>query len=132
MPTYIAKALTKFQNPHPVHPQHSPHKHNLIKCGVQVPLPQVTTPLLSDAQCKHVQEIVGTLLYYSHAMDPTLACALSSTARRQMNCTTSVLNACHQLLDYVAMHLHVTIHYHAIKMILDVHSDASYLSEPDR
>ena len=85
-------------------------------------------PLLSDAQCKHVQEIVATLLYKSHAVDPTLACALSSIAARQMNGTTTVLNACHQLLDYVAMHHHAAIDYHASKMILPVHSDASELS----
>ena len=42
-----------------------------------------------------------------------------------------MLGACHQLLDYVATHPHEAIHYHASKMILTVHSDASYLSEPD-
>ena len=49
-----------------------------------------------------------------------------------MHGTTSVLDACHQLLDYMTMHLHVTIQNHASKMILVVHSDASYLYEQDR
>ena len=49
-------------------------------------------------------ELVGTLLYDSCAVDPTLACALSSIAAKQTNGKTSILNACHQLLDYVAMH----------------------------
>ena len=78
-----------------------------------------------------MQEIVGTLLYYSWAVDPTLACALSSIAAKQANGTTSVLDACHQLLDYVATYPCAAIRYHANKMILAAHSDASYLSEPD-
>ena len=83
------------------------------------------------AQHKHVQEIEGTLLYYSWALDPTLACALSSIDAKQTDDTTSVLDSCHQLLNYVATHPHVAIHYHASEMILAIHSDASYLSEPN-
>ena len=130
MPAYIANAITKFQHPLPVQTQHLQHKHNPIKYGVQVPLPKDTTPLLSVAQCKHVQETVSTLLHYSHAMDSTLACASSSIAARQTNGTISVFDACHQLLDYVAMHSHAAICYHA-KNDISCALDASYLSEPD-
>ena len=35
-----------------------------------------------------------------------------------------------QLLYYVSTHLDAVIHYYASDMILYVHSDASYLSEP--
>ena len=131
MPSYITKALIKFQHPSPSHPQHLPHNHNPIKYGVQVPLSKDNAPLLSQDQFKHVQEIVGTLLYSSWAVDPTLACASSSIAAKQANGTTSVLEACHQLLEYVATHLHAAICYNASKMALAVHSDASYLYEPD-
>ena len=89
------KALTKYQHPPPSHPQHLPHKHNPIKYGVQVPLPKDTAPLISAVQCKHVQEIVGTLLYYALAVDPTLTCVLSSIAAKQTNGTASVLDTCH-------------------------------------
>ena len=131
MPAYIAKAVTKFQHQPPSHPQHLPHKCNPIKYGVQVSLPKDNAPLLSPDQCKHVQKIVGILLYYSQAMDPTLAYVLSSIAAKHANGTTSALEACHQLLDYVATHPHAAICHHASKMILAVHADASYLSEPD-
>ena len=93
MPAYIAKVLTKFQHPTPSHPQHLPHKHNPMKYGVQVPLPTDNAPLFSPIQSKYVQEIVVTLLYYSQAVDPTLACALSSIAAKQANGTTSDLEA---------------------------------------
>ena len=36
-----------------------------------------------------------------------------------------------QLLDYLASKPNATIRFHASKMILNVHSDASYLSEPN-
>eukprot|EP00957_Ditylum_brightwellii_P059548 4521643-Ditylum_brightwellii.AAC.1 len=53
---------------------------------------------------KWVQDIVGTLLYYAHAVDLTLAAALSTIASQQANATTKMEEACHQLLDYVATH----------------------------
>ena len=106
-PAYIAKAHTKFQHSPPSHQQHSLHKHNPIKYDVQVSLLKDNAPLLSMAKLKDIQEIVGTLLYYSQAMDPKLVCAISSIAAKQTNGTAFVLDACHQLLDYVTTHHHV-------------------------
>ena len=74
---------------------------------------------------------MGTLLYYSWVVDPTLACALSSISTKQTNGTMFVLEACHQLLDYVATHHHAAVCYHTSKMTLAVHSDANDLSLPD-
>ncbi len=67
--------------------------------------------------------------HYARAVDPTLLAALSAIAMQQANGTRAVANACHQLLDYVAMHPNAGLHYHACNMILAVHTDASYLSE---
>ena len=80
-------------------------------------------------QIKHVQKIVGTLLYYGRAVDSTLLTTLSAIAARQSNGTQAVTEACHQLLDYVAMHPDAGIRYHACDMILAIHTDASYLSK---
>jgi hypothetical protein len=85
-------------------------------------------PLTSD-QIKRVQKIVGTLLYYGRVVDSTLLTALGAIVARQSNGTQAVAEACHQLLDYVAMHPDAGIRYHACDMILAVHTDASYLSE---
>ena len=73
---------------------------------------------------------MGTLLYYSRAVDSTLATALSTIASQQANGTEETMKACHQLLDYVASHPNAVLRYLASDMILAVHSDASYLSEP--
>ena len=71
-----------------------------------------------NGKTQHAQEIVGTLLYYFWAVDPTLACALSSISTKQTNGTTSVLNEYHQSLDYVATYPHVAISYHASNPML--------------
>jgi hypothetical protein len=84
---------------------------------------------LSPDTIKRVQDIVGTLLYYGWAVDPMLLTALSSIAARQANGTTVVAKSCQQLLDYIATHPNAGIHYKACDMILDVHTNASYLLE---
>ena len=130
MPKYIPKALLKFQHPPPLSPQHQPYKHTPIQYGARVQTVNVDTsnPLSTEA-IKRVQDIVGTLLYYGRAVDPTLLTALSSIAARQSNGTVAITEACQQLLDYVATHPNAGIRYKACDMILAVHTNASYLSK---
>ncbi len=71
------------------------------------------SPPLTPEQIKSIQKIMGTLLYYGHAVDSTLLTALSAIATRQSNGTHAIAKACHQLLDYVAMHPDAGICYHA-------------------
>ena len=78
-----------------------------------------------------MQEIVGTLLYYIRAVDPTLLAALSTIASHQSIGTKAVSDACNDLLDYVATHPNTGIKYQACDMILAIHTDASYLSGPN-
>ncbi len=130
MPKYIPKALMKFQQPTSDVPQHQPYKNAPIQYGAHIQRVNVNTsaPLSPDA-IKCVQDIVGTLLYYGGAVDSTLLATLSSIAARQTNDTTAVVEACQQLLDYIATHPNAGIQYKACDMILAVHTDASYLSE---
>jgi hypothetical protein len=88
-----------------------------------------TSEPLSKENIKHVQDIVGTLLYYGCAVDPTLLTALSSIAAQQSNGTIAIAEACQQRLDYVTTHPNAGIRCKACDMILTVHTDASYLSE---
>ena len=87
-----------------------------------------TSNCLSLKKIKLVQRVVGFLLYYSCAIDPTTVAALSSIAACQANGTEDVLLACHQLLDYVATYHNATICFLVRDMVLVVHLDASYLS----
>eukprot|EP00957_Ditylum_brightwellii_P195353 14884204-Ditylum_brightwellii.AAC.1 len=87
------------------------------------------TEPLAKMKIKRVQDIVGTLLYYSQAVDPTLAVTLSTIASQQANATKKTEEACHQMLDYVATHPNAAVQFLASNVILTVHLDASYLSE---
>ncbi len=131
IPGYINKALTKYQHPKPVSSQHAPYKAAPIQYGARVQRVEVnTTQPLSPKEIKCVQDIIGTLLYYAQAVDPTLLAALSAIAAHQSNGTKAVVDVCHQLLDYVATHSNSGIWYKACNMVLSVHTDASYLSKP--
>jgi hypothetical protein len=126
MPRYINKALTKYQHPKLTFPQHAPNKAAPIQYGARVQRVEVnTTQPLTLKEMERVQEIVGTLLYYVQALDPTLLAPLSAIAARQSNGTQAVADGCHQLFDYVATHPNAGIQYKAFDMILWVHMDAS-------
>ena len=130
MPGYIEKALQRFQHAPPEQPQHAPYKSVPVQYGGATQLPLTNnTASLTPAQIKHIQQVVGTLLYYSQAVDPTLAEALSAIAARPSQGTEAVMEACKQLLDYAATHPNATIHYCASDMILALDTDGSYLSE---
>jgi hypothetical protein len=130
MPGYINKALTKYQHHKPVSPQHAPHKAAPIQYGAWVHRVEVdTTQTLSPKEIKCVQDIIGTLLYYAQAVDPTLFTALSAIAAHQSNSTRAVADACHQLLNHAATHPNAGIRYKVCNMVVAAHTDASYLSE---
>ena len=56
--------------------------------------------------------------------------ALSSIASKQSNPTQQTLEKTLYFLDYVVSHPDTILTYNASNMVLHVHSDASYLSEP--
>ena len=70
------------------------------------------------------------LLYYSIAVDPTMLTALGSISAQQSKGTDKTYADTLWLLNYAATHLDSKIRYTASDMILYIHSDASYLSEP--
>ncbi len=130
MPSYINKAPTKDQHPKPVTPQHDPYNAARIQYGTRVQRVKVdTTQPLTPKEIKCIQDIVGTLLYYARAVDPTHLAALSAIAAQQANNTQAVSDACHQLLNYIAIHPNAGIQDKGCDMVLLVHTDASYLSK---
>ena len=69
------------------------------------------------------------IFYHGRTVDSILIVALRSTAAEQSKGTTQTEAAVHQFLDYCATHPNEKQNYHASDMILEIHSDASYLSE---
>eukprot|EP00804_Cyclotella_cryptica_P012648 CCRYP_016913-RA/>CCRYP_016913-RA protein AED:0.31 eAED:0.31 QI:0/0/0/1/0/0/3/0/469 len=129
MPGYVNKQLTKYNHPRPKKPVNTPWEPYPIKYGstIQPTLPPDDSPLNSQ-QIKHIQQIVGSFLYYSRATDPTISHALSELATQQTRATENTLQQCNHFLDYMATHPNARIRYYTSDMILNVHSNASYLS----
>lgn len=132
MPGYIRNALKKFKHSQPAKPEHSPHTCTKPAYGttVQAPIPDDDSPTLPAADINRIQQIVGTLLYYARAVDPTLLVALNSISAQQSAATRNTALALNKLLNYVATHPDAAITYEASDMILHIDSDASYLSLP--
>jgi hypothetical protein len=86
------------------------------------------TPPLTSKQCLIIQKVTGTVLCYAQAVDPTVLMPLNNIATEQIKATEKTQAATSQLLDYLATHPDTTIRYHALDMILHIHSNASYLS----
>ena len=133
MPGYIERALTRFNHPFPKKPQHNPFKFVQPEYGttIQYEADADTSEKLDKKGQKRVQEVLGTMLYYARAVDPTLLVTVSSLARQQKDPTVNTMNAINHLLDYCATHPNAVTRFHASDMVLHVESDASYLSEND-
>jgi hypothetical protein len=62
-------------------------------------------------------------------VDPTLILSVNVLASEQTQATAATANEVITLLNYCATHPEATLRYHASDMILNIKSDASYLSE---
>jgi hypothetical protein len=133
MPGYIQKVLQKYKHHMPTKPQHSPYATAPKQYGAkaQSPLPVDISPKLSPDEIKEIQCILGSILYYARAVNITVLTALSSIVIEQSKGTTSTMAKARPLLDYLATYPDATICFRASDMIMNVHFDASYLSEAD-
>ncbi len=110
---------------------HQPHKHTVPKYGDRVQYyDEDTTPPLPKDEATRVREIIGVLLYYGLAIDNTILVALGSIAAQLSKSTEATADAITDLLNYVATHPDAVVRFHASGMLLYIHADGSYLSEP--
>ena len=128
----LKEALHKFQHPAPSRPQDASHAWNqpVYGAAVQYADQPDDSPLLPPKSINLLQQIVGTLLYYAIAVDPTILVAIGAIASQQSKATQATHDATVWLLNYAASHPNATIRYNASDMVLHLHSDDSYLSEP--
>jgi hypothetical protein len=131
MPGYIKIKLQEYKHIMLTKLQMRPYSLEPKKFGTeaQAPLPNNSTPKLDKNGIKRVQKIVRSILYYARAVDMTVLIALSSIAVKQMKAMEKTMARCTQLLDYLSGHADAKVRFHASDMILNIHSDASYLSE---
>ena len=85
MPNYVTKALHKFQHPTPKRAQYSPHQWTRPNYGAtkQLATPLDTSPPIPEEQKRRIQQIIGTFLYYTRAVDCTMLPALNTLAEQQ-------------------------------------------------
>ena len=132
MPGYVQHPLNKFQygitNTHKATDAPHPYK-GTTKHGLPMTHPTDNSAKLSPRAIKHLQQIVGTFLFYSRAVNPTMLMALSIIATEQTQGTNTTKEKAEHFLKYAASHPDATIKYYKSDMVLKIHSDASYLSE---
>jgi hypothetical protein len=92
-------------------------------------LPDASPPETFQA-ITHAQGLVGKLIYNTRAMDPTFISPLSTLAPQLLMSAPANMDAISHLLDYSSTQPESSIGYYASDMQLNIHSDASYLSEP--
>jgi hypothetical protein len=84
MPGYIKNVLNKFQHEAPRTPQHTPSKYIIPVYGAKMKFAtQDKSPPLTAKQCTEIQKFTGSVLYYSHAVDPTVLLAINDIATEQ-------------------------------------------------
>ena len=132
MPGYIKKVLQKYLRKSPTKPQHSPYIVAPKNYGKEAkePLPPNKSSHVSKEKIKRIQGIVGSILFYARSLYSTFLVGLNSIAMQQTNATINTLKRTEDLLYYAATHPEAKIRYRASKMILQIHTDAPYLSEP--
>ena len=120
MPKYLQTALLKSQHPAPKRPQHAPHSWTKPTYGAHVQYVQEddSSPLLPAKTINLVQQIVGTILYYSIEVDPTMLTPLGFIAAQQSKGTEKTCADTLWLLNYAATHLNTKIRYTASDMTL--------------
>jgi hypothetical protein len=121
MPGYIDAARQRFQVDTDVHTE-NPFDD---KAGTD----DEDSPLATEAQKKRIQQIIGVLLYYARAVDPTLLVRINKIASKISSATINTVAAAERVLRYAISNPGASCTYHKSKMILIVYSDASYLTE---
>ena len=88
MPGYIKKNLTRFEHIAQGCAQHSPYEWQIPKYEQKTQYAEDNeSPTVSLTIKKHIQQVVGLLLYYALELDLTMIIVLSSIADQQSNPT---------------------------------------------
>jgi hypothetical protein len=124
--------MLRFGHTPPDKPQLQPYPHTIPTYGATVLYAKAadTSSAATKAEEKYIRQVIGVLLYYGRAVDSTIITGLSSLAAAQANPATHTLSLVKGLLDYAATNPNAILNYKKSDMVLAVHSNASYLSEP--
>jgi hypothetical protein len=88
------------------------------------------SPPLNKQDKKIVQQVCVKFLFLGCAVNSTLLTPISAIASQSAEPIEDTMKHTQQLLDYLATQEEAILTYNKSNMILAIHSDASYLSEP--
>ncbi len=110
----------------------SSSESELLTNTAPVCAPEPTEIDISNFSAEDLQSLKqeDPFLYYGRAVDSTMLTALSAIASAQAEPKEETMTRCKQFLDYAATHQDAILTYKASDMVLVIHSDMSYLSEP--
>jgi hypothetical protein len=131
MPTYIERLLRKVK-PDGIKGSNTPaiyNPPNYANPGAQRATVDESAAASEDEK-KLLQSVVGTLLYYSRAVDPSISPAVHALGSIQSKPSRNDMQKLDKLLQYVSKHRNMGIRFYASSMILQLMSDASYLCRP--
>ena len=132
MPGYSNAALHKFSHPQKTRPKDAPRNWTQPTYSAKIQYaeaPSSSGPLPQQSVTR-IQKVIGTMIYYSIAVDPTMLVAIGTIVSTQATATKDTVKAVVKLLNYAASHPDATIRHHASGMLLHIHSDGSYISAP--
>ena len=120
MPGYVMKQIKKYKHKLKKR-RHTPLQPQPRKYGkaAQETTPEDTSKLLNENDKKLVEQVVGSFLFYGRAVDPIILHSLNTIANEQNRPTENTLKKVKEF-----------VRFYASDMILNVHSDASYLTAP--
>ena len=127
----MQKALKRFNHQKPKKMQHQPYPHLPPNYGakIQYAKPNGTAPSLNKQPTKFIQEVTGTFLCYTIAIDGTMLTAFSALATEQVKPATTTMQNIKQFLDYAAWNSKASLTYKASDMVLNVQSNASSFNQ---
>ena len=132
MPGYVQQAVDKFQHgiTSPNKASDAPHPYKATK-KQRLPMTQPIDDAakLSPQAIKHLPQIMGTFLFYSRALNPTMLTALSIIVMEQTQRNQTNKEKAEHILNYATMHPNATIKFYKSDMISKIHCNASYMSE---
>ena len=131
-PNYVTKALHKFQHPTPKRAQYAPHQWTRPNYGATKQLATLLDNSLptTEEKKRRIQKIIGTFLYYAHAVYCTILLDIKTLEEQQSNPTKNIEAEITQFLEYSATNPSLIIQYKSGYIIFHINSDAAYLSEP--
>ena len=131
MPNYVKAGLSSLGFVSDSHPN-SPIIYEAPIYGAAIQFEPIDdSPPASPEEQAYLRKAVGIFRYYAQAIDGTIILTVSRLASAQSKPTKKTMQMLHRFLNYMHHNPDAEIVYRPSDMQLHLHSDESYLSDPE-